>query len=72
MKDGKTFTFASLTWKSLVEAREQGPEYRAFSQALLTPSCGRTPMRGSSPGSHYGHGSSRQRSASPRSSPWPS
>jgi len=35
MKDGKTFTFASLSWKSLVEAREQGPEYRAFSQALF-------------------------------------
>ena len=35
MKDGKTFTFTSLTWRSLVEAREQGPEYRAFSEALL-------------------------------------
>jgi hypothetical protein len=35
MKDGKTFTFSSLTWNSLVEAREQGPGYRAFSKALL-------------------------------------
>jgi hypothetical protein len=35
MKDGKTFTLSSLSWRGLVEAREQGPEYRAFTRALL-------------------------------------
>jgi hypothetical protein len=35
MKDGKTFAFSSLNWRSLVEAREQGPEYRAFTQSLF-------------------------------------
>jgi hypothetical protein len=35
MKDGKTFTFSSLNWRSLVEAKEQGPEYRAFTRALF-------------------------------------
>ena len=34
MKDGKSFTFSSLDWKSLVEAQEMTREYRAFAQAL--------------------------------------
>jgi hypothetical protein len=34
MKDGKSFTFNSLNWKSLVEAQELTQEYRAFAQAL--------------------------------------
>ena len=34
MKDGKSFTFSSLNWKSLVEAQELTQEYRAFTQAL--------------------------------------
>jgi hypothetical protein len=34
LKDGKTFTFTSLSWKSLVDARELTGEYRAFTQAL--------------------------------------
>ncbi|QRM31048.1 hypothetical protein [Microvirga sp. VF16] len=34
MKDGKSFTFNSLDWKSLVEAQELTQEYRAFTQAL--------------------------------------
>ncbi|MGO4523600.1 hypothetical protein AB4097_01915 [Microvirga sp. 2MCAF35] len=34
MKDGKAFTFSSLNWKSLVEARELTQEYRGFTQAL--------------------------------------
>ena len=39
MKDGKTFTFRSLNWKSLVEAQELAPEYRAFSRgSAATPS----------------------------------
>ncbi|WP_201830228.1 hypothetical protein [Microvirga zambiensis] len=34
MKDGKSFAFNSLNWKSLVEAQELTQEYRAFVQAL--------------------------------------
>ncbi|MCG7391453.1 hypothetical protein MHY87_00840 [Microvirga sp. ACRRW] len=34
MKDGKTFTFSSLNWKSLVEAQEMAAEYRAFARNL--------------------------------------
>jgi len=34
MKDGKSFTFNSLNWKSLVEAQELAGEYRGFTQAL--------------------------------------
>jgi len=34
MKDGKSFTFNSLNWKSFVEAQELTQEYRAFVQAL--------------------------------------
>jgi hypothetical protein len=34
MKDGKSFTFNSLNWKSLVEAQELTTEYRAFTQNL--------------------------------------
>ncbi|WP_230530807.1 hypothetical protein [Microvirga roseola] len=34
LKDGKSFTFTSLNWKSLVEAQEMTGEYRAFAQAL--------------------------------------
>ena len=34
MKDGKSFTFSSLNWKSMVEAQEMTREYRAFTHAL--------------------------------------
>jgi hypothetical protein len=34
LKDGQSFTFNSLNWKSLVEAQEMTAEYRAFAQAL--------------------------------------
>ncbi len=34
MRDGKSFTFSSLNWKSLVEAQEMTSEYRAFAQTL--------------------------------------
>jgi hypothetical protein len=34
MKDGKSFTFNSLNWKSLVEAQELTQEYRVFTHAL--------------------------------------
>jgi hypothetical protein len=34
MKDGKSFTFGSLDWKSLVEAQEMTREYRAFVKSL--------------------------------------
>ncbi|MCB8821168.1 hypothetical protein [Microvirga rosea] len=35
MKDGKTFTFSSLTWRSLVEAKAQPEEYRNFARTLF-------------------------------------
>jgi hypothetical protein len=35
LRDGKTFTLSSVTWASMVEARTQAPEYRAFLSALL-------------------------------------
>lgn len=35
LSDGKTFTFSSLSWKSLIEAERKDAEYRAFSQALF-------------------------------------
>jgi hypothetical protein len=35
MVDGKTFTFSSLSWKSLVEAQELGPDYRSFAKSLF-------------------------------------
>ncbi len=34
MKDGKSFSFNSLDWKSLVEAQEMTREYRTFVQTL--------------------------------------
>ena len=34
LKDGKSFTYTSLDWKSLVEAQEMTSEYKAFTQAL--------------------------------------
>lgn len=34
LKDGKSFTFNSLNWKSLVEAEELTREYRAFTRTL--------------------------------------
>ncbi|HZH12266.1 MAG TPA: hypothetical protein VEZ24_18095 [Microvirga sp.] len=34
MKDGKTFAFSSLSWRSLIEAEELTREYRTFAQAL--------------------------------------
>ncbi|MET0746267.1 MAG: hypothetical protein ABWY78_23055 [Microvirga sp.] len=35
MKDGRTVTFTSLNWKSLMEAQELGPAYRAFAGSLF-------------------------------------
>jgi hypothetical protein len=35
LTDGKTFSFSSVTFASMVEMRVQGPEYRAFLAALL-------------------------------------
>jgi hypothetical protein len=35
MKDGKSFTFSSLHWKSLIEAESLDAEYRTFTRALL-------------------------------------
>ena len=35
MKDGRRFTFSSLDWRSLIEARRLDDEYRAFARALL-------------------------------------
>jgi hypothetical protein len=35
MKNGRTITFTSLTWKSLMEAQELGPAYRAFALTLF-------------------------------------
>ena len=34
MQDGKSFTFSSLDWKSLVEAQEMTREYRTFIHSL--------------------------------------
>lgn len=34
LEDGKSFTFMSLNWRSLIEAQELTGEYRAFTQAL--------------------------------------
>lgn len=34
MKDGKSFTFSSINWKSMVEAQPMTDEYRAFARAL--------------------------------------
>jgi hypothetical protein len=36
MVNGRTFTFTSLHWKSLVEAQELGPDYRGFVKSLLS------------------------------------
>lgn len=36
MKDGKTFTFTSLTWRSLVEANVQPEQYREFVRTLFS------------------------------------
>ena len=35
MKDGKTFAFSSLNWKSLVAAEDLIEEYRTFTQCLF-------------------------------------
>ena len=35
LRDGKTVSFSSITWRSMVDAQAQGPEYRAFLAALL-------------------------------------
>lgn len=34
MRDGKSFTFSSLNWRSLIEAQEMAAEYRAFAKSL--------------------------------------
>jgi len=34
MKDGKSFSFSSLNWRSLIEAQEMTAEYRAFVKSL--------------------------------------
>lgn len=35
MKDGKAFSFSSVSWKSLIEAEQRANEYRAFTGALF-------------------------------------
>lgn len=35
LKDGKSFVFSSVNWKSFVESERLDPAYRAFAQALL-------------------------------------
>jgi hypothetical protein len=35
MKDGKTFSFSSVSWKSMIEAEQLAGSYRAFTQALF-------------------------------------
>lgn len=35
MKDGKTFSFTSVTWKSMIAAEELSGPYRAFTKALF-------------------------------------
>ncbi|MBM6594477.1 hypothetical protein [Microvirga pudoricolor] len=35
MKNGRTFSFSSLHWTSMVQAQELGPAYRGFTSALF-------------------------------------
>jgi hypothetical protein len=35
LKDGKSFAFSSLSWRSMIDAEERAVEYRAFTRALL-------------------------------------
>jgi hypothetical protein len=35
MKDGKAFSFSSVSWKSLIEAEQLTRDYRAFTQSLF-------------------------------------
>lgn len=35
MRDGKTFAFSSLNWRSLIEAERLDKEYRAFARTLF-------------------------------------
>jgi len=35
MKDGKAFSFSSVSWRSLIEAEQLGREYRAFTRDLF-------------------------------------
>jgi hypothetical protein len=55
LRDGRTVRFSSLTFASAVEARTQGPEYRAFQGAVLA-AVGR-----SSPGARFLAGQPRWR-----------
>ncbi|WP_243373602.1 hypothetical protein [Microvirga solisilvae] len=34
LKDGKNFTFSSLSWRSMIEAEQLTAEYRSFAQSL--------------------------------------
>ncbi len=43
MRDGKTFSFSSLTWPSMIQPTNQGPEYGAFARALLRAIAGANP-----------------------------
>ena len=43
MRDGKTFKFSSLHWRSLVEAERLDREYSAFVRALLRAVAGASP-----------------------------
>ncbi len=44
MRDGKTFKFSSLNWKSMIQATNQGPEYSAFVRALSQAVAGANPQ----------------------------
>ena len=35
LKDGRSFAFSSLSWRSMIDAEERAVEYRAFTRALL-------------------------------------
>ncbi len=35
LRDRRTVTYSSVTWKGILEAHQQGPQYRAFTAALL-------------------------------------
>ena len=43
LTDGRSVTYTSLTWKSMIEARQQAREYRDFTAALLAEIARRSP-----------------------------
>lgn len=43
LKDGRSVTYTSLTWKGVFEARQQAREYREFTAALMAEIARRSP-----------------------------